>query len=34
MIVAILEDTSEQSEDCSYKLLGLIYYRYLVCAPL
>jgi hypothetical protein len=34
MTVAIFEDTSEQSEDCSYKLLGLIYYRYLVRAPL
>ena len=31
----LLGNTSEQSGDCSYELLGLIYYRYLVrAAPL
>ena len=31
--VAILVGTSEQSEDCSYDLPGLIYCRYMVHAP-
>jgi hypothetical protein len=32
MTVVVREDTSEQSEDCSYKFTGLIYCRYLVRA--
>ena len=34
MTGVLLGKTSEQSEDCSYDLLGLIYCGYLVCAPL
>ena len=34
MTGVLLGNTSEQSGDCSYELLGLIYHRYLVRAPL